>query len=276
MIAAQVNVLEDDVQSIKNLRVHRAHSLLRSVAREEAGKFLVLLDMYRCPEADQSLRSRQYSRAGNHLAKLIYAEAADARIASQEEMLRLVNFCRQGLYLDGPNDYDLIFRNQPLQDRDSVLYVDLLEVEDSVKQELIWWQPYLDSSSDPPLPNGDEVHIWRSSTPQSVKLVHTIDASGLLTETGLAALSDAWAGFDAREDSHCTDWQTRTGSAFKIASLPIADEAIREIADLWPMPLVEIDLSEIQINVEDLVEERERRFAVEMYGDLTPGGGDYW
>ncbi len=269
MIASQVNSLEEDVQSIKNIRVHRAHSLLRSVAREEAGKFLVLLDLYRCPAADQSLRSRQYSRAGSHLAKLIYAEATDARIATQGELLRLVKFCRQGLYLDGPNDYDLIFRNQPLQDRDSVLYVDLLEVENNMQQELIWWQPYLDSAFDPPLSDVDSPHIWRPSTPQSIRLVREINASGLLTETGLAALTEAWDGFDPGADSHCTDWQIRTGRAFEIAGLTTANRAIKEIADLWPMPLVAIDLSEIQIKLEDLIEERERRFAVDLYGDYV-------
>lgn len=108
---------------------NRAARLLSNVGQEEAGKFLVLIDSCRSPSSDASTIACQFDRARNHLAKLIYAQIADYSIASQEELLGAVERHRQALHLDGPNDFDWIFQNELIAEREGALYVDLVESE---------------------------------------------------------------------------------------------------------------------------------------------------
>src|SRR6266550_9060606 len=128
-VAANVRRLAGERETCAEAGAHQAAELLRNVAREEAGKFLVLIDTCRAPVGDDATISRQFDRAGNHLAKLIYAQIADYSIASQPELLRAIDLHRQALYLDGPNDFDWIFPNELLAEREGALYVDLVESE---------------------------------------------------------------------------------------------------------------------------------------------------
>lgn len=115
----------------------RAARLLRNVGREEAGKFLILIDAYRSPASDQAALSRQFGRAKDHLSKLVYAQVADYSIGSQSEMLSAVAKHRQALYLEGWNGYEEILRNELLMERESAMYTDLVDIDG----ELGWWEP---------------------------------------------------------------------------------------------------------------------------------------
>lgn len=110
-IGSNVAALADELQKCDEAGAWRSGRLVYNAAREEAGKFLVLLDAWRAPAAKGATLSRQYARAGNHLAKLVYAQIADYSIASRGELVRAVNLHRRSLYLDGPNDHDWIFRS---------------------------------------------------------------------------------------------------------------------------------------------------------------------
>lgn len=85
-IGANVTNLAIDLEQCNEAKAYRAARLLHNVAREEAGKFLVLIDAYRAPAADQATLSRQFSRAGDHLSKLLYAQMADYSIGSRKEL----------------------------------------------------------------------------------------------------------------------------------------------------------------------------------------------
>src|ERR1039457_6349331 len=89
-IAANVSRITGELEVCNGARAYRAAELLTNVGKEEIGKFLILIDSCRAPESDQATISRQFGRAGNHLAKLINAQIADYNIASQEELLRAV------------------------------------------------------------------------------------------------------------------------------------------------------------------------------------------
>jgi hypothetical protein len=68
-ISCSINTIVSELESCEKAGTPRAGRLLRNVGFEEAGKFLILLDLYRCPNADQQATVAQLGRAGNHLAK---------------------------------------------------------------------------------------------------------------------------------------------------------------------------------------------------------------
>jgi AbiV family abortive infection protein len=243
---------------------YKAAELLRVVGREEAGKFLILIDSCRAPESHPEAISRQFSRAGNHLAKLIYAQIADYSIASQNELVRCVNWLRPALHLDGPNDIDWIFPNTLIAERESALYVDLVDSEGV----LSWASPL------------EFDHAM--AIPRSVRLVQTVMKTGIVCLDGLSALQDAWRSFDATTDTHCADWARRSRvalEAFAEGRSVGSDwgEAAGWVIELWPMPMVEIDISQIDVTADELVERRDaqiqamlaREFGWEPDGDWS-------
>lgn len=250
-IGSNVSRLANEVEKCNEVKAYRAAGLTRNVAREEAGKFLVLVDLFRSPDSKQSAVSRQLGRASTHLAKLIYAQMADYLIASQGELMRAVGRHRASHHLDGPNDYDWVFRNDLIAEREDSLYVDLIDSEG----DLIWWAP-----SDLEMAH---------SVPRSVVLVRSIAESGLASLAGLRALESAWAGFDPLIESHFVTWQDRTVAALEQLPAAISAEGgftvpASQAINLWPMPMVELEVEEARVDVAELVKERTARFEAEM------------
>jgi AbiV family abortive infection protein len=228
-------------------QLYTAAQLLANVAKEEAGKFLVLLDSCRAPDASDATISRQFGRAADHLAKLMYAEMVDYSIASQGELLRAIERHRQSLYLDGPNDHDWILRNELLAERESALYVDLMESEGI----LGWSAPY------------DAVSALDVTPSRSIGLVKALMEAGIISSGGLHFLRDAWSGFDAHQDTHYKDWAKRTELGLKaVAAVQSTGRdwltAARRVVELWPMPMVELDVEEGRVSVQEMVERRAR------------------
>lgn len=250
MLAESVTTAADQLPLAAEAGVSRAARLLRNVAMEEAGKFLALIDVYRAPGATQKTISSQFKRCNAHLPKLIYAQIADYSIASYSELSKLIQQLRQQFSLDGPMDFDFIVRNELLQRREGEMYVDLMDIEG----ELRWIGP-VDVGPDHPFVN------------RSLELVRAIHRSGLTTPSGLQALSDAWSGFDPQKEHHFGSWHARNTAAVRavapLVGAPGADQwadAAGKAAWLWPMPLVEEDLSMAKVDPGELEDERERRY----------------
>lgn len=256
-IGANVARLAEELEHCNEASAYRAARLVNNVGREEAGKFLVLIDAYRSPTASQATLARQFWRAGDHLSKLLYAQIADYSIGSQGELIRAVASHRRSLYLDGPNDYDWIFRNELLSERESALYVDLVDSEGHLE----WWAPV----------------DWGMaiSLSGSMRLVQALLETGLVSANGLDILSKAWTGFDPLTESHCGEWRERTARALcALPEINIDDSRLTTtawyVADQWPMPLVELDVEEDSVKVDELVAQRQRLYEAEMireYGD---------
>jgi AbiV family abortive infection protein len=252
-IADNVISLANDIERCRPGEAFRSAEITRNVMREEAGKFLILMDIYRAPRKEQVLVSSQLKRATNHLAKLIYDQMADYSIADRDELVRAIDDHRRDLHLDGPNDVDWIFRNSLIDERERGLYVDLVEAEG----DLLWWTP-----TTPTIIVGH---------PRLATLVAGIYECGLVSEKGFAALQDAWDGFDPTANSHCSDWAARTEAA--IAAVEPAsgfDEHTRGraafVIDRWPMPMVELPVDELKIDPADLAAARDAWLDAQ-YGD---------
>lgn len=242
-IAENVTRLANELKRCDAAGAHRAADLIYNVGREEAGKFLVLIDAFRAPNADQKTISDHFARAGDHLCKLIYAQIADYSIASQSELLGVVEDERRSHYLDGPNDHDWIFRNRLTLERESSLYVDLVEVEHGLQ----WWSPH-------------DIEMMQC-VPPSMELVEAIATTGLVSPEGLQTLSTAWAGFDAHAESNCSEWIKRTEKALHAFPAENLENGKLTgtawlVADRWPMPMVELDLRLEEVDLGELARRR--------------------
>lgn len=249
-IAGNIGALADEIEACLNAGASRAAQMVSNVGVEEAGKFLILLDVYRSPHSDARVVSRQFDRAQVHLPKLVYAQIADYSIGSQTELLRALGYLRPSHHLDGPNDYDWIFRNHLITEREGSLYVDLVETD----SELEWSAPQEPGSF--------------GGIRRPMHLVQAIAATGLVSSAGLSALSRAWEGFDPRAESHCWEWAERTQAALdeladKGAMTADADTA-HFVSDRWPMPLVELDVEEERVKIPALEAERDAQFEAFM------------
>lgn len=191
-IAENVIDLAKDIERCRESDARRSAELTRNVLREEAGKFLILMDIPRAPRKKQALVSVQLKRATDHLAKLIYEQIADYSIGDQAELLRAIEDHRRTLHLDGPNSVDWIFRNTLIDERERALYVDLVDSEG----DLLWWSP------------GDAYMI--SSPSRTATLVAGILECGLVSEVGFEALQLAWKDFDPTANTRCEEWSVRT------------------------------------------------------------------
>ncbi len=235
-VGANVSAIADEIRGCSDAELSRAGTALANIAQEEAGKFLILMDAYRSPLSEETTLEKQFGRAQSHLPKLIYAYIANSRIASQAELMRALHRLRQSRYLDGPNDCDWIFRNKLIMEREAFLYVDLIDLEG----DLQWWNPR---------------HFGIVSVPESVLLVQAIMTTGLVSKDGLRTLSEAWDDFDQTQDTHCSKWAERTTRVLE--QFPPQNVTNWWLADHWPMPIVELEVEQIEVSMEDLERKRD-------------------
>jgi hypothetical protein len=77
LIAEHVAALEEVAAQQEGPAAARATEILRVVSDEEAGKFLILLDVVRAISADAKTKADQFRKAGSHIAKGVYSRAVD-------------------------------------------------------------------------------------------------------------------------------------------------------------------------------------------------------
>src|SRR5438309_985887 len=106
----------------------RGARILRAIAKEEAAKYLILIDAVRCPRIPgSSLFPTHLRRFNDHLAKGIYAHVCNLRPGTLGELHSWIDQERKEYYLDGPNDVDWIFSNRLVREREESFYVDYTE-----------------------------------------------------------------------------------------------------------------------------------------------------
>ena len=152
----------------------QAKRLLVALAEEEAAKYLMLLDAVRCPK---SSLGKHLDKFYKHLARGIYVKACEWRPADFAEVKKLVERERPGLYLDGPNDVDYIFRNQIAEQREGTIYVDYVESEN----RRYWTTP----------PLSDLVFATDLES-TAIGLVQALNALGVAHPDALAHVAKVW------------------------------------------------------------------------------------
>lgn len=237
LIAEHVIALE---RAIDATVAPQASAAIRVVSEEEAGKYLVLLDAARCARAPIGTRTAQLKRANEHLAKGIYARAAELRPASFGELLGCVQPLRESHYLDGPIGVEWIFRNEIEAQREGQLYVDYVATDDGD----FWQSP------------GDRNHLLGDPPSDACRLVAALHRAGFSTAQGLEVVNDVWHDFAPEPDVDWRELQPLVAATIARVSMETDVQAdhgdVSRIAQTWPYPLWHVDLTRIHVEPDEL------------------------
>jgi hypothetical protein len=259
LVAEHVGALEQIASRQEGPAAARAVEVLRVVSDEEAGKFLILLDVARAVETEPALKADQLRKAGNHIAKGIYQRAVDIRPADFAELLRFAKGLRASHYLDGPNDVDWIFRNEIEAEREEKLYVDYVATDDGDS----WYSPSRYDDLGPDYPSG------------AVELVLAMTRAGFCSAEVLTTIVDVWHEFRPEPETHWRDCRELNQATLEripvdIVDPELSDEDVSRILNTWTFPMYDVDLRKIDVKLEDL-RERQRNWSPDGWGR-----GDYY
>jgi hypothetical protein len=255
LVAEHVAALERMAERQEGPETPRAVEAIRMISDEEAGKFLILLDAARAAYTGAGVKADQLRRTGDHIAKGIYARAADIRPATFGELVSYADRLRRSHYLDGPNDVDWIFRNEIEADREERLYVDYVETDDGD----MWLSPQ----------RFDNVGARHRSG--AVELVSSLARAGFCNGRALNTVAEVWRGFSPLAETHWAENErlsraTLDGLPEDVVDRALTEDDVRRILTSWTFPLYDADLTRVK---EDLNRLRERQ------GDWNPYGLDH-
>jgi hypothetical protein len=244
--------VEADVQYLAEKNKQCGFNILEAVLKEEAAKFLIILDAIRCPRIPPDNFSKQLNRFNDHLAKGIYALVYDYRPADFGEIHRAVERECHEYYLDGPNDFDWIFRNEILQAREEMIYVDYIESDG----DHIWLTPKRYYHPEMSL----FTHYLR---PQVVEVANALWKAGCTKPDALQLLANNWRSIQMTDDFSWYELKKLNVKTLedldKNHLLNTQDEAVcSTIIDKWLFPLYSLDIRIIQVDKEKLKETREQ------------------
>lgn len=229
-------------------------NILQSILKEESAKFLILMDSIRCPRVPPDCFSKQLARFNDHLAKGIYSLIYGYRLIDYGEVRRVIEKECHEYYLDGPNDFDWIFRNEILQTREENIYVDYIESDG----EHLWLTPkrYYYPSMHP------STYYLK---PEVFEVASALWHAGCTKPDALASIADNWRSLQFSDDF---SWKQL--SELNIKTLEKLDElkllqnqessVIKTIIDKWLFPFHNLDIRIIKVDKEKLKEIREDNF----------------
>jgi AbiV family abortive infection protein len=229
----------------------RGFKILEAFAREEAAKYLILLDAIRCPKKEQANFSRQLEKFNDHLAKGVYSHACEWRPSSYADLKRYVRSELDQYYLDGPSGYEWIFRNSIASQREEQIYVDYVEYEEGHNE---WVSP-----------EAREKH-WAlyggALEPAVIKMMRALHSTKLYAPAALRVFSDYWRNYSFTEETHHQEFEKaniESLQAVESASLLTepTSEALATILELYPYPLYKEPMKQVTISRESLKEQQE-------------------
>lgn len=225
---------------------YRAAQILKTVALEEAAKYLILLDAVRCPrKPDMKKFSDQLKKFYAHLARGLYAEICDWRPADLRELrVNIERECRT-YYLDGPHDVDWIFRNDILRQREEAFYVDYVDRDGTHE----WVSPKDSEVLSSGLSFGYE--------PSALRLVGALHKGGIGKPEALELIARIWRPKVFTDDSGYGELRAVTVETLSLLGeqglLEANDQVVlSSIAELWPFPLYDFAMKDIPVDKKDL------------------------
>lgn len=217
----------------------RAARILEALANEESGKYLILLDATRCPRERSGLLAGHLRKAGDHLAKGIYAEACLWRTIGYRDVAEHVDRARPEYYLDGPTGSDWIFRNWIMALREEMFYVDYVAGSDGHRA---WWSPERFDASGA---------TFIDAT--AFRVVDAMHALGFSRPESLTTIASIWRSVPVDES---LDWRTVANlNADTLARLDANyGDAAALVGERWPYPMYRLEMSPLKLKQSELRE----------------------
>lgn len=256
-IAEGLPIILDSAQGFwlaaEQLKDHpREARVLQGYAAEEAAKILIVMDAVRCPP--KLVAHRLGKIVGwfyDHLARLIYADAAGWKPMHLADLRSYVDNDRRGHYLEGSAG-EYIMPNWAVYQRESRLYADIEGYEDGT---LLW--------NAPRGPLNSSIPAW-SFMPQALRIAEAMHQLGLFTPAGLRATSDIWGSLEFREMESFTEGYRLTERLLERVDaerliLPTATSAhVSALRHQWQIPMYNLGFKLIPVTLEELKAEQER------------------
>jgi len=254
LIFEHIQAIEGEVKFLADQNRKCGFNILESILKEESSKFLILLDAIRCPRTPPDNFSKQLGRFNDHLAKGIYSLVYDYKPVNFKEIREAVERECQEYYLDGPNDFDWIFKNEIIQTREEQIYVDYVENEG----KHYWLSPKR------------YYHPERYLSTLYIK--HSVyDVASALWQVGctkpeaLLSIANIWRPIVFNDDFNwivLKDLNTKTLEELDKLNLlkNQEDKYISIIINNWMFPLYSLKIRIINVDKKELKEVRDRQF----------------
>lgn len=229
----------------------REQEVLARFAEEESAKILILLDIVRCPQ------TRIASRIGvltgwfyDHLARLIYAQAANWKPMHLAQLREYVDSQRKAHYLEGyAGEY--ILPNDNIASREGMLYADVEAYEDGVPG---WHSPrgYTSTSS-----------VFADWKPAALRVSEAFSALGIFSLRGLGITAERFGALEFKDKENYGDAERLTEALLtqladeQLITDSVSDTHIREVYSAWQLPMYNLDFKLLDIPMEDLEKERD-------------------
>lgn len=231
--------------------------VLAAVADEEAAKYMILLDAVRCPRKSEMF-GKHLRRFNDHLAKAMYVRACEMRPTNMQDLQRSVDRLRRPFYLDGPNSVDWISRNELIEEREALLYVDYVRADD----EKNYW-------SDP-----GRFENRGGCEPLALRLTEALFAVGISSFDALRAVADVWRPVAITADTHWDElrqlnWETLKELETRGLLQDEQEAILRRVVDQWPFPMYGLCMDKFakqeEVAVVEHLRDHQRAWSAEMY-----------
>ena len=257
-IIASVKEIDAAAHRLKEDGYDHPARLLRNLAKEEAAKVLILLDVVRCPKNRPTDKSRTLSYFHSHLAKGIYAQVCGRGTWWFFKDLREhIDRERRNLHLDGPNGYDWIWPNDITFSRICDIYVGYYRdtTEEGGQANRFWLSPNNNGG-----PNFD---IWLSRTAPVVLVSQALHDIGATTQDGLSLIANTWRSVDLHDDMSCHElFEFNNKTLESMCKNNVLVDSTGDINSLicnyWTFPLWSLDLRQKDVKKKSLREKSRR------------------
>lgn len=256
LIVTNARRLYNDAKNLADLKRFHGSMVLCTIAEEEASKFLILIDAIRCPRDPAHRFSSQLARFNDHLAKGLYCRAYCMRPSTLGQLQEHLDNEREEFYLDGPNNVDWIFRNDVIQRREELLYVDYIDTGDNH----CWTEPS---------GVGNEVFgsLYTGIEPRSLQMVNALFESGISNATALSTVAEVWRSVAMRRDLSWMELRTLNRQTLEnleqrglLCSQP--EKIYAEVINAWQFPLYDLDLRLIPVD-KNVLRQRQENWSLD-------------
>jgi hypothetical protein len=238
-VAAAKLLQTDDFYRPQHLENYPA-KVLRNLAKEEAAKVLILLDVVRCPTSMKKERSRTLGYFYDHIAKGIYADVCGWQLGQFKELERCIEKLRAAYYPDPEG----IFPNDIRYFREYDMYVNYVRDGNRSEARHHWTVP------------NRQVPVF-DSTSLVVDVARALHEAGVTSQAGLTVVAEVWRPVEVRPEMGTDERQQmnrRTLDVLRERGLLAAapGQVYERIEYEWPFPLWPRDLGERKVNPSSL------------------------